>query len=127
MPPKTPRIFKRLFVGIPVSAEIREKTTLLLKELQHTGAELKLASPENLHITLHFLGKMEKGKISLVEQFLSSVTLKSFSAKIRGIDAFPNVANMKVIWAGLESKELQTLTSMVRRGNRNATPYPGQD
>lgn len=106
---------KRLFVGIPVSAEVRERLTVLLKELTKSGAELAVVAPENLHFTLKFLGDIPEPKISEISSKLSEITRsqKPFSIGLNRLGAFPTLNYINVIWAGGESPEMVVLMKKV--------------
>ena len=69
---------KRLFVAIPLPNDLIQ----LLGTYQHVIVHPYLAwvKPENLHITLHFLGNTEESEIHNIEEKLASlVTFPSFS------------------------------------------------
>lgn len=86
----------RLFLGIPISEEIREKIREMQKELAEEG--IKLVEPENLHLTLTFLGEAEAegAKKALGRIFWG----KQFEVLIKGVGVFPNEKRIKVVWAG---------------------------
>jgi 2'-5' RNA ligase len=85
-----------------VLAKLREAQNMLLR----SGADLKLVEPQNIHITLRFLGDITPSMVDRIGQEMQSITFKSFDAEIKGVGAFPNLRYAKVIWAGIqEGKE----------------------
>ncbi len=106
---------KRLFVGIPVSSDVRERLTVLLQELTKSGAELTVVAPENLHFTLKFLGDIPESKISEISSTLSGITRsqKPFSIRLTKLGAFPSLNYIQVVWAGGESPEMVALMKKV--------------
>lgn len=97
----------RLFVGIPVSGELKEKIRVIQKELEETGADLKLVEEENLHFTVKFLGEVEEEKVEIVKNSLRNVVeqFKSFAAGIGGVGFFPNEDYIRAIWLGVKGGE----------------------
>lgn len=103
---------KRIFLGIPVSEELRVIIISLQKELSSINAGIKLVEPANLHFTLKFFGEMDDQKIFEIKKSLSQINFgKNFSVKIFGIGCFPDETRINVIWLGLKDgkylKDLQ--------------------
>lgn len=95
---------QRLFLGLPLSEEIKEKVRTLQKELPSEG--FKPVKPEILHLTLKFLGEVREEKTAKVKEILKKLDLGSkFKVKVRTVGAFPNENYVRVIWFGLEDDE----------------------
>ncbi len=90
-------------VDIPVSSKIQE----LLQALDQTGADLKLVSPENIHITLKFLGDTKQTDVDAVEKVIQTAASKvqPFTIQLQGTGVFPNTNYIKVIWVGVDNFE----------------------
>jgi 2'-5' RNA ligase len=73
------------------------------KLLAESSADLKLVKPENIHITLRFLGNITEDMISRISTELKQIAFKPFSAEIHGVGAFPSPESPRVIWAGIRS------------------------
>ncbi|DAC72992.1 MAG TPA: RNA 2',3'-cyclic phosphodiesterase [Thermoplasmata archaeon] len=73
------------------------------KEIAKTGADVKLVEPENIHITVKFLGDTNENHIDAIEQSMkeSVRALQSFPITLKGTGVFPNQNYMKVIWIGI--------------------------
>lgn len=56
---------------------------------------------ENIHVTLKFLGSVNKPKLDMVKESLSKIQFKPFSLEVKGAGAFPSLGRMNVIWVGL--------------------------
>lgn len=91
----------RLFVAAPVPAAIREKAAAAGREIAQDG--VVPVRPENMHITLKFLGEMPEGKVRDVEARLQRIAFQPFECTARGVGAFPDENYVKVVWAGIES------------------------
>ena len=105
---------KRIFLGIPISEEIRDKIKDFQTELsQFVG--LKLVPPENLHFTLKFLGEVEEDKISEIRDSLHQVDWgNKFDLVVKMMGVFSNENYIKVIWLGVEDdSQLKSLFQKV--------------
>ncbi len=91
----------RLFVAVPVPAEIRERAYALAKEIAQDG--IVPVQPENMHLTLRFIGETDEAAAREISGKLGKVSFKAFSARIRGVGVFPKPDYVRVIWAGCVS------------------------
>ena len=64
---------------------------------------LKLAS--DYHCTLHFLGEVEKEKVSIIQQELSGISFSPFRLNLSSIGFFPSESVIQVIWIGLSPEQ----------------------
>jgi 2'-5' RNA ligase len=73
-------------------------------EISATGAIVKLVAPENIHITLKFLGPTDEELVPEINEIMVDSTKddKSFNLKFKSAGAFPNLNYMKVLWIGIE-------------------------
>ncbi len=106
---------KRLFIGIPLSEEIKEKIKPLMGKLKQTGADLNFVSEANLHFTLKFLGDVEEKKIDEIKEKLNSIRGKTFLISVKKMGVFPALDRIKVIWLGTDSREMLALMKEVDR------------
>jgi 2'-5' RNA ligase len=63
---------------------------------------IKLVEPEQVHITLKFLGDINETDVDSIASALSNINCKPFEARIKGVGVFPKPAYIKVIWLGAE-------------------------
>ena len=99
----------RLFIGVPVSEEIKEKVKPLYQKLKETDAIFNLVPLDNLHFTIKFLGDVDESKLEEIKGKLSEIKQSSFKISLKGIGAFPSLERINVIWIGTESKEIISL------------------
>jgi 2'-5' RNA ligase len=92
---------------IAIDIPINKKLLEMENEIKNTGADLKLVEPENIHLTLKFLGDTDEEKIDKIEEIIknSVKNINSFNIKLKGSGVFPNKNYIKVIWLGLENAE----------------------
>src|SRR5262249_16796311 len=75
------------------------------------------ARPENLHVTLKFIGETPQHKLDAIGEALASVrSTAAVGIQFRGLGFFPNQRRAKVLWAGGEaSANLTALAADVDR------------
>lgn len=95
----------RCFLAIELSEEARNAVAGLRDRLRRAGANASWPRPENLHLTLRFLGEMDEECQAAIAARLreSLATLQSPALLVRGTGAFPNVRKPSVVWVGIES------------------------
>ncbi|MBU0532529.1 RNA 2',3'-cyclic phosphodiesterase [Candidatus Micrarchaeota archaeon] len=99
----------RLFVAVPLPEKVKKKLAELGKEIEQDG--IKLVEPENIHITLKFIG--ESSEAAHIEKKLREIRFNKFACAAKGAGVFPNENYIRVVWAGLESEELNLLAKKV--------------
>ena len=103
----------RIFISI----DLPEQVQRVIKKLQNQlpGFEGKKTESENLHLTLKFLGEIDKEMIIEVKRRLKEIKLKSFEAEIDEIGVFDNRRSRKysrnlIVWVHLTNcNKLQKL------------------
>jgi len=92
----------RSFIAFDLNNELmlqrfREVQDKLIK----TGADLKLVEPQNIHITMRFLGDIKLTMVDSVHEAMKKVSFSAFDCEIRGLGAFPDLRYARVVWAGI--------------------------
>ncbi|MCI4434499.1 MAG: RNA 2',3'-cyclic phosphodiesterase [Thermoplasmata archaeon] len=100
----------RLFAGIPIKPN---QKILEIQEFFRNKYKIKLVEPENLHITLKFIGEVDEGELEKIDSILSSIKISQFSLMLKGAGAFPNEKKARVLWIGIISEELNKLGNEV--------------
>lgn len=92
----------RGFIAIDIKSN--QKLIELESEIKKTRADLKLVEPENVHITLKFLGDTEETLVDEIERIITNAVkeTKSFKIQLKGTGVFPNQNYIKVVWVGIE-------------------------
>lgn len=94
----------RLFVGIDVPSTLAGE---LARALPAPFAGLRPVLPEDMHLTLHFLGAIEP---TTVEAALAEVRCSAFVVEVGGFGIFRFRDGRRVLWAGIvESAALAAL------------------
>src|ERR1043165_4841349 len=93
----------RTFLGIDVGDEIRSQLVALQDELTAVAGDVKWVEPENLHITLLFLGEVEQRETAdICRAAQKSIQgMPAFNITIAGAGAFPNLRRPRTLWVGV--------------------------
>lgn len=92
----------RSFIAFDIDdASVLGRIGELQRLLVESGADLKLVKPENVHITVRFLGNITLGMVDRVYDVIRKVEFAPFDVKIHGIGAFPKLRYPRVLWAGI--------------------------
>ena len=96
---------KRLFIAIPLTQEILEELNSYKKQTKIENA--RWTAPQNLHITLYFLGSIEEEEIpDLVDRLNASlIKTKRFSLTFQNLTLAPPNKQPSMIWAQFESNK----------------------
>jgi 2'-5' RNA ligase len=112
----------RLFVALAIRPAIKTELTELIKKLSGVNppsskSKARWVRPENLHVTLKFIGHIEPGKLDAIRAALSAVhSGQPVDLIFRGLGFFPNENRPRVLWAGMEgSPNLAPLAGEVDR------------
>lgn len=100
----------RTFIAIELPTEIKNSLAGLQEELKKCGIDAKWVQPQNIHLTLKFLGKRDAKLTENVTRVLSDVAFgkKTFQINITSLGAFPKITSPRVIWVGIEEGDRQT-------------------
>uniref|UniRef100_A0A7J3X9G8 RNA 2',3'-cyclic phosphodiesterase n=3 Tax=Thermofilum pendens TaxID=2269 RepID=A0A7J3X9G8_THEPE len=112
------RALLRVFIAVKVDEpSLVARVRQLQEDLTRVGLKAKLVEPENLHITLRFVGEIPAEKVEALRQKLREVRHRKFSMLIKGVGAFPSISRPRVLWLGVDegSAELSQLANMVSR------------
>jgi len=90
-------IMQRLFVAVTLPDSIRQ----LLIERQTELSGMRWASPDNLHLTLRFIGEVPLAKVLAIKAGLRTVSGDAFSLQVKGLGYFDK-RPQAVLWAGIE-------------------------
>ena len=105
----------RLFIAINFTNETRSRLLALRDELRGKSERGNFSAPENLHLTLAFLGECDGKQTSAVKSVLSAVSFEPLDITIDCIGRFKRDGG-DIWWAGVrDNKALsdvqKTLTS----------------
>ena len=97
----------RLFVALEIPTAVRGNLASLIEDLRAADAaaaknKARWVRPENLHVTLKFIGNVDAGKLEAIRGSLSGVsTGGDVELRFRGVGFFPSEKRPRVLWAGI--------------------------
>jgi RNA 2',3'-cyclic 3'-phosphodiesterase len=93
----------RTFIAISLTKASQIELSLLQDRLGKSKADIKWVAPSNIHITLKFLGNIQKSKINQLSPLIENALqgFKIFDIAIAGLGAFPCICSPEIIWAGI--------------------------
>lgn len=97
----------RAFIAIELSEEAKKALAELQAEFIKSEADVKWVKPENIHITLKFLGNITEEQKEKIQEILDD-NLKgfnSFKIGLQGVGAFPKPNYPRVVWVGTTGEE----------------------
>jgi len=93
------------------------RVSQIQQDLGRAGLRAKFVEPENLHITLRFIGEVPQAGVELLRQKLAGIRYKPFTMLLKGVGGFPTMSSPRVLWLGVEKGALQ-LEELARAVNR---------
>lgn len=99
----------RAFIAIELPKNIKASLTGLQEELKTSGADIKWVEPENIHLTLKFLGEIDEIVFNKVIKILGDIGLdiNPFQLSICSLGAFPKINFPRVIWVGVDKGDIE--------------------
>lgn len=121
----------RLFVAVNFPFEIKKSIGSFMQDLRKVKADLKWVEPENLHLTVQFLGNVSEEQVAdVVEALKRSVAgIAPFTLKLSGVGVFPARERPRVFWVGAagETDKLLELSRRVQRELKGLGFDPGKN
>jgi 2'-5' RNA ligase len=92
---------QRLFVAIELPDAIKDDLLALREEL--TGA--RWVNPQQLHLTLRFIGAADDQVTESVRACLATIRSAPFHLAMSGVGHFPRSKEPRILWAGMQSDD----------------------
>jgi 2'-5' RNA ligase len=125
----------RSFIAIELPETIKKALAEFQQELEKCGADVRWARPENVHLTLKFLGNIEEDKADIIAEKIKGTCKghSGFKIGILGTGVFPDKRSPRVLWAGIDlNDDIMTLQKGIEevmaslgfeRENRRFSPH----
>ncbi len=91
----------RLFAALALPDAVRERLALVRAPLP--GA--RWVPPENMHVTLRFIGEVEPPTAAEIDDVLSRIAAPPFDIRLAGLGTFGSRGRVRTLWAGVEISE----------------------
>jgi 2'-5' RNA ligase len=107
----------RLFIGIALPEDLRAR----LSGMQQGVPGVRWVDPDNLHLTLRFIGEADSVQAHDLDAELVQVRTARFNVTLAGVGRFGQGRKSRALWAGVESiPELGRLHRRVEQAARAA-------
>ena len=99
----------RLFVALEIPSAVRQHLAALLAELDAVDPgwsknRARWVQPENLHVTLKFIGHVDADKLNPIREALSEIGSEtSVQVRFHGVGFFPGERRPRVLWVGIDA------------------------
>jgi 2'-5' RNA ligase len=82
--------------------EILRRLAEVQSMLANSGADLKMVKPQNIHITIRFLGDIQPHMIDSIYEEMKKISFNPFMVELVGLGAFPKLNYPRVVWVGIK-------------------------
>lgn len=96
----------RLFTAIDLPEQVKER----LAEICYGLPGARWVPPEQLHLTLRFIGEVDGATFRDIREGLATIDLPSFPLQLKGLGCFPPRKTPRVLWVGIDSPPAALLT-----------------
>ncbi|MGD9280130.1 MAG: RNA 2',3'-cyclic phosphodiesterase [Desulfobacterales bacterium] len=96
----------RAFIAVDLPESVKSFLGETQEALKAYGFRVKWVRPQNIHLTLKFLGDTAAADVDRIADAmaLAAGTCPIVSLAVKGIGVFPDVRRARVIWAGLKGQ-----------------------
>ncbi len=123
-----------MFVAIDMSKDIIDRCGEVMSSLGGCGADLRIVRPENLHMTLKFLGEVREEHIDRVCEVVDRISgeFGPFRLALSGLGYFGKRGSPRVVWAEISdgrdvvssiSVALEKRLSHIRNDSKEPSPH----
>ena len=96
----------RTFIGFELPEKTRSFISSIQEDLKSNGLDARWVQPKNIHLTLKFLGNINKDDTQKVGEaiFKSAADYAPISLTAKGVGAFPGINRPRVLWIGIRGQ-----------------------
>jgi 2'-5' RNA ligase len=106
----------RSFVAILLTDQLRGAVAAAIERLRPLWGAVAWVPPQNLHVTVQFLGAQSEERLAAAEAALADAATRSAPIHVtfHGIGAFPGLERPRIVWIGLAQGVLETRALQAR-------------
>lgn len=121
----------RCFMAVELSHECRRALGKAIETLSELRLPIRWVKPENLHVTLKFLGDVPEKDIPAVTEAMraAGAGVPPFTVSVRGLGGFPQGRRPRVVFADIEDKGhlLERLFNRIEAGLAERLGFPKEE
>ena len=95
----------RAFIAVNLPAEFKEEIIILQNRINKDFWRGKLTEPENIHLTLKFLGEISQEKMVKVKELLEKVRMSPQKIIMEQVGLFKRNSSPAIIWVKIRGLE----------------------
>jgi 2'-5' RNA ligase len=97
----------RCFVAIALDEAWRDALSAVLRKQSPATRDVRWCTPDQLHVTLKFLGQVPPDRLEDVKQAIRTASegVAPFTLRRAAIGAFPSRSSPRVLWCGVEDPD----------------------
>jgi len=102
----------RCFIAIELPENVKSALSDIEGKLKKINADIRWVKPDNIHLTLKFLGNVEEETVGKIAKLMEKICSRynSFYLEIKGVGMFPDKKYPRVLWIGvMDNNILETL------------------
>lgn len=105
----------RAFIAIEMPPMVVDAVRQKQQALKCGNLHLRWVRPENIHLTLRFLGDIPPAAVVTVQAAMKQAVFqqRTFSLMVKGGGVFPGIRRPRVVWLGIEG-EVEALGNLQR-------------
>lgn len=93
----------RSFIAFDIiNPSVLNRISSIQTQLKELNADLKIVNPQNIHVTIRFLGNINSTMVEEIYETLRSTEFEPFTIQLNGLGIFPNLNYPRVIWVGIK-------------------------
>ncbi len=112
----------RLFIALHLPETITSRLAEMITTLKPTTKNVRWVKPENIHLTLKFIGEVEESLVTPISAALDALKFdwSRLTVRLDKCGGFPNLKQPRVLWVGLSGAE--AAVTMAAAINKALTP-----
>lgn len=109
----------RAFIAIDLPEKVKTSISSLQNNLKELNLSAKWVRPDNIHLTLKFLGNISDDKLTPVKEIIANIAkeFKTFEVNLTELGFFPNSRKPRVLFiATSKSEKLKAIADSLEEG-----------
>ena len=91
----------RLFLSVPLPDAVKDAVA----DIQSGLPEARWVAPDSLHLTLRFLGQVDRGTAEDLHHALAAIRAPAFPCRVLGLGTFGTGKRVRALWAGVQDAQ----------------------